>query len=280
MLAEERYRKIMELLRRDHTVKVGALAELFHVSAETVRRDLDYLEQAGCLKKVHGGAVLEQVDTHEPEFQEREGLYHEKKWELAQLACRFVKEEDAIALDAGTTSLEIARVLKRRYRTLTILTNSIPIVWELLDKPSFTVILAGGKVHAEEKSVTGGACVEQLRQYRVNYYFLTPSGVSLQSGVTSYGFGEVDVQRAMCQIAAHTVAFCHSGYFDKVSLLKVCDLIRLEGIVTDSSLPEETRLRYEAAGVTVFTPREPQPLSKGDENIEKENPAGPQGELV
>lgn len=257
MLAEERYRKIMELLRQDHTVKVGALAELFHVSAETVRRDLDYLEQAGCLKKVHGGAVLEQVDTHEPEFQERERLYHEKKRELAQLACCFVKEEDSIALDAGTTSLEIARVLKKRYRTLTILTNSIPVVWELLDKLSFTVILAGGKVHAEEKSVTGGACIEQLRQYRVNHYFLTPSGISLQSGITSYGFGEVEVQRTMCQIAARTVAFCHSGYFDKVSLMKVCDLIRTECIVTDSSLPEETRLRYEAAGVTILVPREP-----------------------
>lgn len=261
MLAEERYRKVMELLHRDHTVKVGALAELFHVSAETVRRDLDYLEQAGCLKKVHGGAVLEQVETHEPEFQERAELHHEKKWELAQLACRFVKEEDSIALDAGTTSLEIARVLKRGYHSLTILTNSIPVVWELLDKPSFTVILAGGRVHAQEKELIGASCTEQIRQYRVNYYFLTPSGISLQSGVTSYGFGEVEVQRAMADIAAHTIVFCQSGYFDKASLMKVCDLIRVEGIVTDSSLPEETRLRYEAAGVTVITPREPQSLS-------------------
>lgn len=254
MLAEERYRKIMELLRRNQTVKVAALAERFGVSAETVRRDLDYLEQTGCLKKVYGGAVLEQVETHEPKFQEREGLYHEKKWELAQLACRFVREEDSIALDAGTTGLEIARVLKQHYHTLTILTNSLPVVWELMDQPGFTVILAGGIVHGEEKSVVGGTCLEQIRQYRVNYYFLTPSGVSLHSGVTSYGFGEVEVQRAMAEISGRIVAFCHSGYFDKVSLMKICDLIRLEAIVTDSGLPEETRQQYEAAGVKVLTP--------------------------
>lgn len=254
MLAEERYRKIMDLLRRDLTVKVGTLVELFGVSAETVRRDLDYLEQAGCLKKVHGGAVLEQVETKEPKFQEREFLFQDKKSELAQLACCFVQEGDSVALDAGTTSLEIARVLKAHYHTLTILTNSIPVVGELLDKPSFNVILAGGVVHPEEKELIGASCMEQLRQYRVNHYFLTPSSVSLHSGLTVYDVRGAEIQRTMADIAARTVAFCQSGCFDKASLIKVCDLIRVECIVTDASLPEATRSLYEAAGVTIFTP--------------------------
>lgn len=58
----------------------------------------------------------------------------------------------------------------------------------------------------------------------------------------------------MAEISGRIVAFCHSGYFDKVSLMKICDLIRLEAIVTDSGLPEETRQQYEAAGVKVLTP--------------------------
>lgn len=257
MLAEERYHKIMEILRRERTVKVGQLAALFGVSAETVRRDLDYLEREGCLKKVYGGAVLEQVDTQEPKFREREVLYREHKSEIAQLVCRLISEGDSIALDAGTTSVEVARVLKHTYQQLTILTNCVAVVNELLDKPSFTVILVGGVLDAEEKALVGGSCVEQLKQYRVNYYLLTPTGVSLHSGITSFGFGEVEVQRAMTDIASHVVVLCNSVYFDRVSLLKVCDLIRAECILSDSRLLPEIRQQYEAAGITILTPEDP-----------------------
>ncbi|HIQ59895.1 MAG TPA: DeoR/GlpR transcriptional regulator [Candidatus Merdivicinus intestinavium] len=258
MLAEERYHRILELLRKERAVKVAPLAELFGVSAETIRRDLDYLEREGCLKKVYGGAVLEQVDAGAPQFRERERQFQENKLEAAELVCQFVREGDSIALDAGTTSLAIARVLKRQYGRLTIFTHSIAVVNELLDKPSFTVVLAGGVVHPEEVSTVGASCLEQLRQYHVNWYFLTPSGVSLHagitSGITSCGFEDVEVQRTMADIAGRTIVLCSSSCFDKVCLLKVCDLIRAECILTDSRLPGEVRKKYEAAGVAVITP--------------------------
>lgn len=258
MLAEERYHQILKLLRTERTVKVAELTELFQVSAETVRRDLDYLEKEGCLKKVYGGAVLEQVDSSMAAFKEREHQFQENKLEAAQLVCRFVKEGDSIALDAGTTSLEIAKVLKEKYEKLTILTNSIAIVNELLEKPSFTVMLAGGVVHPAEESIIGAACVEQLRQYRVNFYFLTPSGVSLHSGITSgvasCGFEDVEVQRAMADIAGRVIVLCGSNCFEKVCLLKVCDLIRVECILTDSRLPAEVRKQYETADIKIITP--------------------------
>ncbi len=254
MLAQERHWIIMEKLRREQVVKVGDLAQQLTVSAETIRRDLDVLEQQGCLKKVHGGAVLEQVKTYEPKFEERTQLFSENKKELAQLVCKLVVEGDSIALDAGTTSLEIARVLKSQYTSLTIVTNSIPVVCELMDKPQFSVILAGGAVYGEEKAIVGGACMEQIRQYRVNHYFLTPSGISLHSGVTSYDLREAEIQRTFAEVSNHVVVFCQSGAFDSASLVKVCDLIRVEEIVTDSELPQETRERYESAGITVLTP--------------------------
>lgn len=169
-----------------------------------------------------------------------------------------MREGDSIALDAGTTSLAIARVLKRQYERLTIFTHSIAVVNELMDKPSFTVVLAGGVVHPEEVSASGAFCLEHLRQYHVNFYFLTPSGVSLHagitSGITSCGFADVEVQRTMADIAGRTIVLCSSSCFDKVCLLKVCDLIRAECILTDSRLPAEIRREYEAAGVVVITP--------------------------
>ena len=123
-----------------------------------------------------------------------------------------------------------------------------------MDKPQFSVILAGGAVYGEEKAIVGGACMEQIRQYRVNHYFLTPSGISLHSGVTSYDLREAEIQRTFAEVSNHVVVFCQSGAFDSASLVKVCDLIRVEEIVTDSELPQETRERYESAGITVLTP--------------------------
>jgi DeoR family fructose operon transcriptional repressor len=254
MLAEERYRKIMELLRKDRAVKVAVLTELFGVSTETVRRDLDYLEKEGCLKKVYGGAVLDQVDTSEPKFQEREYWYEEEKSELAQLACRLIREKDSVALDSGTTNLKVARALKKSFESLTILTNSIPVMNELIDKGSFNVIFTGGVLDHGEKAVIGENCLAHLKQYRVNYYFMTPSGISLHSGFTSYGFGEVEVQRAMIDIAGHTIALCNSSCFDKVCLMKICDLIRAESVISDSELSREIKERYETAGINLITP--------------------------
>lgn len=257
MLADERYQYIMKLLRQKHAVKVAELAELFHVSSETIRRDLDHLDKEGCLKKVYGGAVLEEIDTSTLGFEERELQYQENKLEAAQLVCRFITEGDSIALDAGTTSLEIARVLKSHYEKLTVITNSIAVAGELTDTPGFTVILAGGVVHGKELSTIGTTCLEQLRHYHANYYFLTPSGISLLSGVTSCvtscGLEDVEVQRTMADLAAHTVILCSSSCFDKVYLMKVCDLIRAECILTDSQLPSTVRTKYEAAGIPVFT---------------------------
>ena len=254
MLAEERHRKIMELLRKDRAVKVAALTELFGVSTETVRRDLDYLEREGCLKKVYGGAVLDQVDTSEPKFQEREDWDEEEKSELAQTVCRFLKEKDSVALDSGTTNLKVARALKKNFESLTVLTNSIPVMNELMEKPSFNVIFTGGVLDHGEKAVVGENCLRHLKQYRVNYYFMTPSGISLHSGFTSYGFGEVEVQRAMMDIAGSTIALCNSSCFDKVCLMKICDLIRVEAVIADSELPQEVKERYETEGINLILP--------------------------
>ena len=233
MLAEERYRKIKELLNKDGSVRVTVLTDLFGVSTETVRRDLEYLEKEGVLKRVRGGAMQDLVDTHAFRFEDRTQLFQKNKLEIAELACRFVEEESSVALDVSTTNLEIARMLKHRFQKLTILTNSLDIACELTDAENITVILTGGVMHHEERSLVGDACLSHIRQYHVNTCFISASGISLSSGITDVGFGEV-------------------------SLLKVCDLMRVDCILADSGLNPALVQRYAEAGVTVLTPQEEQ----------------------
>lgn len=254
MLAEERYRKIKELLRREGSVRVPVLVDLFGVSTETVRRDLEFLEKEGVLKRVHGGAIQDLIDTHEFRFQDREGQFQESKMEIAELACHFVEEDSSVALDVSTTNLEIARLLKQKFERLTVLTNSLDIASELAGKEGFTVILSGGVVHHSERSLVGDACLEHIRQYHVNTCFLSASGISLSSGLTDVGFGEVAAKKQMINVAQENIVVCNHSRFDVVSLLKVCDLMRIDYILTDSNLNPEVAARYAKADVTVLTP--------------------------
>lgn len=254
MLAEDRYRKIKELLKKDGSVRVTVLTELFGVSTETVRRDLEYLEKEGVLRRVHGGAIQDIIDTHEFRFQDRTRLYQKNKLEIAELACRFVEEESSVALDVSTTNLEIARLLKQRFHRLTILTNSLDIASELTDAENFTVILTGGILHHSERSLVGDTCNSHIRQYHVNTCFISASGISLNSGITDVGFGEVGAKKQMIDIAQKVIVVCNHSRFDIVSLLKVCDLMRIDCILTDSGLSREVMERYTEAGVNVLVP--------------------------
>ncbi len=109
LLARERHEKIMEILHEKRSVKVSALKELFGVSIETIRRDMDFLEKEGWLTKVYGGAVLERVIAQEKNLHTRSTANSELKREIAGIACRFVEEGQSIAMDASTTNLEIAK---------------------------------------------------------------------------------------------------------------------------------------------------------------------------
>lgn len=252
MLAEERYKKILQLLEKDNSVKTSALTKLFNVSIETIRRDLEYLENEGLLKRVYGGAVLDKVDAKQQVFQVREKDHFDEKIEIAQIACRFVEEGQSIAMDVSTTNLEIAKMLKQKFRMLTILTNSLIIANELADMDDYTVILTGGILRKEEYSLIGEMCETNIGQFHVDLAFISASGISLNAGITDYGFGEVQAKKRMLDIAQKIIVVCNSSRFDVISLLKVCDLSRVDQIITDAKLKDHVAERYKRAGLEII----------------------------
>src|SRR5690554_6000063 len=121
MLQEERYKIIQELLRQNDTVKVTELVHVLGVSIDTVRRDLENMETKKLLKRVHGGAVLPEDRGDQSVFSYRQSKNIDKKVELAALVCDYVSEGQAVALNAGTTNLEIAKKLAENFEQLTII---------------------------------------------------------------------------------------------------------------------------------------------------------------
>lgn len=254
MFAQQRHQIIIEKLRDEKAVKATELMELFGVSFETVRRDLELLEKGGHLRRVHGGAVLSKLDhTKEIPFNQREAAYVEEKRELARIAAGYVKEGMSIAMDTSTTNHHLARLLKSRLTRLTVVTNSLVIAQELTDMPGCRIMLAGGVIHNEEQSVIGELAEQFASMFHTDLFFMSVSGVALEEGITDYGLGEVQVKKIMLRNAKRTIALADSSKFGAVSLLKVCQVQDVERIITDSGIDPEIIETFRSEGIEIIS---------------------------
>lgn len=252
MLAEERYKIILELLEKNNSVKSSYLIELFGVSVETVRRDLEHLEKEGFLHRVHGGAMLDEINPKAIDFKVREKSHNEEKVKIAQNAIEFISEESVIALDNGTTTLEIAKLLRYNFKKLTILTNSILVVEELIDQDDYTIILLGGIVNTKDKSLKGELVENYINLFHIDISFISISGISLKEGATEFELETIPIQKKMIERSGKKILLADSSKFGIVSLLKVCDLHDVDAIITDSNLKDSIYDRYKEKGINVI----------------------------
>lgn len=252
MFAQQRHQLIIQKINSDKSIRASELMELFGVSFETIRRDLEHLENLGLLQRVHGGAILKEPDySREIPLPIRESIYLTEKTELSQLAIRYVKEGMSIALDVSTTNTQIAKMLKTKFERLTIITNSLPIVNELIDVPGFTLIMIGGIIRQAEQSIIGDLAEEFASRFHADLFFMSMSGVTLDEGITDNAIGEVQVKKIMQANAKSTIALADSSKFDQVSLLKVCGCADVERFVTDSKIGLDLVDKYKRSGIEI-----------------------------
>ena len=137
MLSEQRYKEISEVLEREGSVKTVTLCKFLGTSRETVRRDLETMEERGLLKRIHGGAMRleapEEGSAQYTSFSKRKEEHTLYKEMIANEAVNYIKEKQSVALDSGTTSLALAKVIKKKFHSLTVVTNSLAVANELKD---------------------------------------------------------------------------------------------------------------------------------------------------
>lgn len=253
MFVQQRHQLIIEMLNRDKSIRASELIEMFGVSFETIRRDLEYLENEGYLRRVHGGAILKEPDySREIPLPIRESIYSEEKMEIAQIATRFVTEGMSIALDVSTTNTHIARALKSKFNRLTIITNSLSIVNELITMPDYTLIMIGGVIRNEEQSIIGDLAEEFASRFHADLFFMSISGVTLEQGVTDNAIGEVQVKKMMLVNAKRTIALADSSKYDQISLIKVCGCSEVERFVADSKIDRDLVEKYKDNGIEII----------------------------
>ena len=255
MLSEQRYKEIERLLDQEGTIKTSDLCQLLQTSRETVRRDLEIMEDKGLLKRVHGGAVrtgeAEEKNTSYTSFQKRQSEHLSDKEKIARKAAEYISEGQAIALDSGTTALALARVIKTRFHSLTVVTNSLAIAKELADTEGITLVVTGGVYRADEEAFVSDIATLIFSRINVDLFFLTTCGISVERGVTYQRMDEILVQNKMMEAAARTVVITDSSKIGVNSLVKMCDVSRISMIITDSGVSRQQAEAFQAAGIPV-----------------------------
>lgn len=252
MLKEERRSEIIKELNEKKVVKVLELSSKYNVGIETIRRDLDFLEKTGRVKKVYGGAELITEEPKVINYSERLTIAVEEKNELVDKAIRLIEDGDSISLNDGSTTLFLAKNLKKHFEKLTVLTNSLDIAQELSDKKEYNIILTGGTLSHEERAFFGSHAEAILSDFIINKAFVGVSGISLANGITDISMAEANIQKKLIENSKESYILINSSKIEKDSLVKVCSLEKITVLISDSKIEKDILSIYEENNITVL----------------------------
>jgi len=230
MRTGQRRREILQRLLNDGHVRASDLSDRFGVNRSTIRRDLEALAQDGYLHRTHGGATLVSGAVDIP-YSRKLAEHLEEKRAIARAAYTLVRPGDAVILDSGSTTYELALLL-RTVPDLTLVTNDVRIARVAADFPLARLLVTGGEQLSSTYTLVGDRAVQFVEQMRVDTAFLGADAVTAADGVTNTNAVEVALKRAMIRAGHRVVALADSSKFDRVALMRVCSLNELDLIIT------------------------------------------------
>jgi DeoR family transcriptional regulator of aga operon len=249
MRQPDRLSRIVEQISTNGSVGVGDLAEMLGVSAATVRRDLQLLEEQRLLARTHGGAVAHGV-LYELPLRYRSARRQEDKARIAKAAAQRVADGSAIGMTGGTTTTEVARALSDR-RQLTVVTNSLNIASELAVRPNLKLVVTGGVARAESYELVGPLAEAALASFNLDVVLVGVDGISVAAGLTTHHDVEAHTNRALIARARRVVVVTDSSKIGQVAFARICDLESVDEVISDTGADDEEVGRLREAGVEV-----------------------------
>ncbi len=241
MLSIERRQQIMDILLRDQKVYVAELAKHFAVTEETIRRDLEKLEQQNLLRRSYGGAVPTGQTREDLSFDNRTIRNKEEKSEIALKALPLINDGDTIMTDSSTTCLTLMQHMQNK-KNLTIITNSVHILSDF-DKIPFQLIFSGGVLRPHAFALVGASACATLAKYYVDLAILSCKSIDMANGIMESNEDESLVKYTMIQQARKTILLADHTKWDKTSFIKTCDITDVACIVTNRK-PRDPWLEY------------------------------------
>ena len=256
MLALERRNLILEKLQTEKRVVVSELSQLYEVSEETIRRDLDKLEKEGLATKSYGGAVINENVSIDLPFNIRKNQNVSGKQKMAEIAAEMVNDGDHIFLDASTTAVFIAKAIKDKER-LTVITNSMEILIELSYVSGWNIISTGGVMKEGYLAFLGSRTEEVIRSYYVDKVFFSCKSIDQEWGIMESQEAFGTTKKAMIASGRKKILVVDSTKFDQTAFSVAGKLRDLDVVVTDRKPTEKWLARFADAGIECRYPTQP-----------------------
>lgn len=253
MLALERRNLILEKLQTEKRVVVSELSQLYEVSEETIRRDLDKLEKEGLATKSYGGAVFNEDLSIDLPFNIRKNQNVGGKQKMAEIVSGLVQEGDHIFLDASTTAVFVAKALKNKER-LTVITNSMEILLELSDVSGWKIISTGGEMKEGYLAFLGSKTEEFIRSYYVDKVIFSCKALDREWGIMESKEAFGTTKKTMIASGRKKILAVDNGKFDRTAFSVAGKLRDVDIVVTDEKPSDEWMEYFEELGIECLYP--------------------------
>ncbi len=246
----ERLQEMEAYIRKKHSVTNEELMKHFHISVQTLRRDLKELENHNIITKVYGGVIASQqkiTPASLPVLSDRLRINKQAKDRIGFLASQLVKDGDVIFVDSGSTAYTIIPYLQQN--KVTVISHSIHVMNALQQSENVTGICLGGKLNKDTQSFYSDT---SLYPYYYNKAFISTVGLSLTKGLTNTDFNEGVIKHHVIKNSEEVWIVADHTKFGNVAFHKFSDLKRITGVITDAKLEEQYQLYLNNLNVKII----------------------------
>ncbi|WP_054860801.1 DeoR family transcriptional regulator [Gracilibacillus sp. JCM 18860] len=245
MFPLERQNKMLELLKLKKVLKMTELKEELNISMDTLRRDIQSLVKQEKVEKIYGGGIKlkEYHFGGESSMEERMVSNLQEKQSIAYTCSKFIQDGDCVFLDSGSTTYQIAKFLQNK-KKLTVITNSFPVALELLNS-DIELIIIGGKVRKEERSIVSYEYLFNFSQLNIQKAFICASGITLEKGISDYNVEEAITRKKMIELSSEIYVAADSTKFGKDVTVGIAPLSEIDHIVTDQNVDKTFTRAFE-----------------------------------
>lgn len=246
-----RQQQILNLLTAHGYTNVSELASRFNVTTETIRRDLNELEQENLVTRIHGGAIAAAKRSPELEYQNRNRHLMQEKKAIARCAAEMISDGDTVIIMSGTTTLAMAEFLLPK-KNLTVITNSILLCAELASGFNNEVLVIGGKVRNGNYSISGQIALDNLTLFNPDKVVIGIGGISAEKGLTDHRLDETLLTRSCLKAAGVTIGVADHSKFETITSYTIGPSRMLDYLITSDVTPESVCAPYIKEGIHVI----------------------------
>ncbi|MCD4720260.1 MAG: DeoR family transcriptional regulator [Desulfobacula sp.] len=232
-----RHENIISLISKNGFATVEEMAKLYNVTPQTIRRDINYLDQEGYVSRYHGGAGPSS-STENVAYRHRRELLPEEKKKIAKNVAALIPDKSSLFINIGTTTEYVANALYH-HRKLKIITNNLNVAAIMSRKEDFQVIVAGGIVRSKDGGITGESAVKCIKQFKVDIGIIGISGIDLDGTLLDFDFREVHVARTIIKNSRKIFLVADHSKFGRNAMVKLGNIREIDTLITDKKPPKQ-----------------------------------------